>query len=83
MRLAEREGFGFGRESPTRFANTIGLGRSGADAGETARAFRFRDGVTAETAPPASQRDGIAVSEVTGHRLGRITLRRGNDPVWR
>ncbi len=86
VREAERASFGFGRESLSRFANTLGLGRErGEDDDDANEAFSFEDGVTAETDASGrlSQLSGLTVSEVTRNRFGRITVRLENGQVWR
>ena len=87
VREAERESFGSGREALARFATTIGLGRDRSDTDEDAeeREFRFEDGVMAETYSSArlSQLDGLAVSEVSRNRSGRLIIRPENGQVWR
>jgi hypothetical protein len=85
VREAERESFGFGRESLTRFATAIGLGESRSDAEAEANAISFEDGVTAETDASGrlSQLDGLAVTEVSRNRSGRLTVRLDNGQVWR
>ena len=91
VRDAERESFGFARNSLTSFANAIGLGRDrdGEDTGGAGEAdqpgISFDDGVTAETDSSGrlSQLSGLTVASVTRNRLGRITIRLENGQVWR